>query len=101
MVTFSNSKKWTIINFYKDGVLVDIKNTAHTPSPLSGTVFLGSGSPSSSFFMGTMDDVKIYNRALTTVEISDDYNGIVPVVTATPVPVVTTPIPTPTQHLRL
>jgi hypothetical protein len=40
-------------------------------SPVQG--FIGAGSQKSSFFNGTVDDVRVYNRALTDLEIQQLY----------------------------
>jgi hypothetical protein len=58
---------------YVDGVL---KNTvSYTPSGTTSTGgwFIGGESPSSGFFNGIIDEVRIYNRALSVAEIQADF----------------------------
>lgn len=62
------------IRFY-----VDVINI-HTVSKNSGSdsfdaVVLGQRGDDTEWFEGTLDDVRIYNRALTAQEVSDLYNG--------------------------
>ena len=64
---------------YLDGVLVASKTT--TLAPIAGTGFAASigrwtdGGYDSTHFKGTLDEVRIYSRALSAREIADHYNG--------------------------
>ncbi|MCC7533942.1 MAG: T9SS type A sorting domain-containing protein, partial [Bacteroidia bacterium] len=73
------------ISMYLDGVLIDSSSTAvdYSSSPIP---FSGSGNTkigrtehcclgTSNFFNGKIDDVGIWNRALTAQEVSDLYNS--------------------------
>lgn len=75
---------------YKNGVLRDCDNyrpngpsTCNPPfvtvTPTNGTAPLRIGTTDlSSFFQGSIKDVRVWNRALTTGEVSAVYNGSVP-----------------------
>jgi hypothetical protein len=63
--------------FYVDGILQGISNNGIT---ILGNIHLGFGSAiyqsiSNQFFKGKIDDIGIWNRALTQQEITDLYNG--------------------------
>ena len=62
----------TALKAYTNGVLVTTNEMARgVPSPESGTLTFGKHATAESFFAGTIDDVRVYNRALTENEISD------------------------------
>jgi len=65
---------------YVDGILKNTKVWTGTPIKVTTTLPLkigalsdASGNPTS-FFNGTIDEVKIWNRALSTSEVSEEYN---------------------------
>ncbi|MDP4009580.1 MAG: DUF2341 domain-containing protein [Candidatus Shapirobacteria bacterium] len=62
------------INFYRDGVNVGTASYTNTALPVSsGTAFLG-GYQGDNRFDGSIDDLRIYNRALSPSEVSQLYN---------------------------
>ncbi|MEO6904459.1 MAG: LamG-like jellyroll fold domain-containing protein [Bacteroidia bacterium] len=65
-VTYDAVSKKMIL--YKNGILVAQNGTA--PVYVSGTEIMGSQYGNSSFFVGTVDEVRIWNRALSIVEIN-------------------------------
>lgn len=59
-------------SIYKDGV-AGTPATETVTSP-SGTVRFGNRPASGSFFLGVLDDIRVYNRVLSTTEIMELYN---------------------------
>jgi hypothetical protein len=55
---------------YVDGVLAPTLSVGHD-SGATTAVFMGAASASTSFFNGSLDDVRVYTRALTAREIAD------------------------------
>ena len=73
VVTFDGS----IIRFYIDGVQISSKATSASPDN-SGSQPLRIGadsSTSSNYFTGNVDEVRVWNRALSAQEVSDAYGG--------------------------
>lgn len=73
VVTFDGST----IRFYVDGVLVNSKVTSASPDD-SGSQPLRVGADSNtlkSFFTGNVDEVRVWNRALSAQEVSDAFGG--------------------------
>lgn len=73
VVTFDGST----IKFYVDGVLIASKSTSASPDN-SGSQPLRVGADSNtlkSFFTGNVDEVRVWNRALSAQEVSDAYGG--------------------------
>jgi len=66
----------TKIYLYIDGALDNSQNLSGTKSGTTGTTIIGSRSAASAGnnFAGTLDDVRIYNRALSGKEVRDLYN---------------------------
>ena len=63
------------IRIYKNRVLFTVGNTASgTSITQEGDIFIGSKNISSGFFAGLIDDVRIYNRVLSSEEITTLYN---------------------------
>ena len=73
VVTFDGS----IIRFYIDGVQISSKATSASPDN-SGSQPLRIGADSSTsnnYFTGNVDEVRLWNRALSAQEVSDAYGG--------------------------
>jgi hypothetical protein len=76
----------TAVKFYKDGILVETIVTTNVPDAGSNTIYIGGLSSWGTYFNGIIDEVKIYNRSLSEVEINADYqNSVLP----TPAPITT------------
>lgn len=80
----SNDNKWhyhtavwdkTNISIYTDGVYIQGFNSSSSIYNSPYSLFFGSASANTLFWEGNLDDVRIYNRALTATEISQLYNG--------------------------
>jgi len=56
-------------NLYVDGVAITATATAHDSGAVSGA-FIGASSASADFFNGKIDDVRVYNAALTATQIA-------------------------------
>lgn len=86
IVTYDNVN----LKLYRNGVLMQSTPTTGSTCALSATqndlIFGGNsiGDPTSAFFLGKMDDIGIWNRALTTQEITTLYNGVSCSTTITP-----------------
>jgi hypothetical protein len=62
---------------YVNGVQVASNATAFTPSaPASGDLYVGSLSPGSEPFNGSIASAQIYNRALTALEVQQNFNAL-------------------------
>ena len=81
--TIVNDGKWHMGTFTTDGattrVYVDGRLDATNAQTFNTTVGVGQGRIGSDFnerhFPGTLDDMRIYNRALTATEIKQLYNA--------------------------
>jgi hypothetical protein len=65
------------IKLYMDGVLLDSTLTTLTIPASTQPLFIGRGMPSSStprFFNGLIDDVSLYNKAISQTEVTQLYN---------------------------
>jgi hypothetical protein len=104
--------KTGITNFYINGALNGAPNqNSGTPFTIYNSTFIGNSINGNSTFDGLIDEVRIYNRVLSSTEISELYNYSgggtptptqsgaptpTPSVTSTPTPSATaTPTPTP------
>ena len=59
--------------WYVDGQLTSSHNNPNdwgNNLPTSGTLYIGASSPSGSEFKGKLDEVRIYNKSLTSQEVS-------------------------------
>jgi hypothetical protein len=65
--------------FYKDGSLIFSDAPAGTPRASTDPLTIGNERPMTRFTNGTMDDVRIYNRALTAGQVKAVSVGGVPV----------------------
>lgn len=62
------------VKFYLNGILHDTITQTKQMTGTSGSLSIGrSGSSNSSYWRGTIDEVRIYNRALTETEIKELY----------------------------
>jgi len=59
---------------YLNGIEVNIRAGSGSVLPGNRPVFIGSDNGTSSYFNGTIDEVKIYNRTLSSEEIKSDYD---------------------------
>lgn len=72
VVTYSNAH-WAL---YQNGVLLNETNTAYQITTSAGGLAIGrKGEAATDNFYGTIDDVRIYNRALSASEVSRLYAG--------------------------
>lgn len=66
-------------SFYKNGVLITSQAQAYNQNP-TGRLLIGAGAsettPPQFYFPGQIEDVRIYNRALTPIEITTLYNAM-------------------------
>jgi hypothetical protein len=62
---------------YLNGTLVASAADVYYPSAAtSGNFYIGSAAGSSEFFSGSISNVKVYNRALSAMEIKQNFNAI-------------------------
>ncbi len=77
----------TSLKAYKDGVLITTVAIAGTPSSDTNTMKLGRHAANAQYFGGTVDDARVYDRALTEQEIQEVMKGGVnPGLASTPTP---------------
>ena len=72
VLTFDNTN--TLTRLYYDGNLVAVGNVTQQINPDSNAVILGGREGYSQFFTGLMDEVAIFDRALTPCEVRLIYN---------------------------
>ncbi len=60
---------------YINGVLIDTKNATFTSITAANLLRIGSGYLNGRFFNGSIDEVKIYNTALTAAQVLAEYNA--------------------------
>jgi hypothetical protein len=73
---FNVSGSNVIVQAYKNGQLVGTQSRSDGYGVVSaGTFFIGALFPSGDVFNGSLDDVRIYNRALSAAEIQAMFNG--------------------------
>ena len=94
-VTFTDSSN--TVRLYIDGVLSG-NGTLNLPADVGSHAIRIGSNPGGTFFRGALDEVRVFNRALSQSEIQNVMNiSIVPAPTPTPPPTPTaTPTPTPT-----
>jgi hypothetical protein len=63
----------TVQLFYLNGIQQTLSNIGNDYTPTAGTTYIGSRN--TTYFMGLIDDVRIYNRALSAAEIQALYNS--------------------------
>jgi hypothetical protein len=61
----------SLLSFYADGALVDSLSPPPTILPGSPTLFMGRWSGAGRPFVGSLDDVAIYGRALSATEVAE------------------------------
>jgi hypothetical protein len=72
VATYDGSVK----KIYSDGVLIGSANASGAIGATgTATAYIGSLGNSSEFFNGLIDEVRLYNRALSNSEVSDHYNA--------------------------
>lgn len=65
------------LNAYINGVSVATTTSRYLPTDtVSGNVYVGAISPGSETFNGVITTVKIYNRALSAIEIKQNFNAL-------------------------
>lgn len=70
-ITFDGKRIILYVNGILDNVKEDLSPSIIIPS--SGSLTIGASIPDRRFFKGCVDEVRIYNRALTPQEIKTDY----------------------------
>lgn len=65
---------------YENGVCIDSSTVTFTTISPANLLRIGSGYLNGRFFNGSIDEVKIYNTALSTTQVVNDYNANVGVV---------------------
>ena len=63
-----------VAKVYVNGIL-ESTNTRADVSQTPGNLFVGSSGGSSEFFAGSLATLKLYNRALSSTEILQNYNA--------------------------
>jgi len=85
---YTLSSDGSVLKIYKNGILYTQGNKEATCSMINGTgtltIGLAGGWNESRYFKGKMDDIGIWNRALTQQEITDLYEGCKLVASVTP-----------------
>ena len=73
MVRSGSSGDWTC-TLYLNGLLDNSGTTASNPNGVNEEVTIGrEGSASNRYFNGPLDDIRVYNRALSTGEVNKLY----------------------------
>ena len=62
----------SVLRLYVDGVLKATKNTVGTVTASTGALRIGGNSVWGEWFNGVLDEIRIYNRALSPTEIAND-----------------------------
>jgi hypothetical protein len=75
---FAITKNNNLISYYINGVYIGNSTTTSTNNPINKIFFGSSGiAPySKTFYSGRLDDIGIWNRALTSQELAAMYNGV-------------------------
>jgi hypothetical protein len=66
-----------VSKFYLNGISNGQTNSA-TPISPAGSLAIGGSNPGANYFNGAIDEVKIYNTALTPTQIQQEYTSSVP-----------------------
>jgi hypothetical protein len=67
----------SVVRLFVNGVQVAVTTQAGTVTPSAGPLRIGGNSLWGEFFQGRIDEVRVYNRALTQAEIVNDMNTAV------------------------
>ncbi|HPI53570.1 MAG TPA: LamG domain-containing protein, partial [Chitinophagaceae bacterium] len=70
-----------VTKFYLNGTSNGQTNNA-TPNTPTGSLAIGGSYPSANFFNGAIDEVKIYNTALTPTQVQQEYTSSAPTLIA-------------------
>ncbi len=84
----------TTVKLYVNGSLISSQPTAETIATSSNPLQIGGNAIWGEYFAGLIDEVRVYNRALTAAEIQDDMNtpvATIQVDTTPPVVALTSP----------
>lgn len=65
----------TNINTYLNGRLIKQSANTNSVTAASSILYMGQTSGGANFYSGQIDDVKIFNYALTAAQVKDSYNG--------------------------
>jgi glucose/arabinose dehydrogenase len=80
------------LRLYVNGVQVASQARTGTIPSATGALRIGGNVPYGEYFLGRIDDVRLYNRALAAAEIQSDMNTPVASPGALPAPVITSPL---------
>jgi hypothetical protein len=71
------TSNWTV-RVYINGVKSGETNTVRNPNGVSASTYIGAGALASSkqYFLGNLNDIRFYNRALSAAEIAAIYRGL-------------------------
>ena len=65
----------TVLRVYVDGVSAGSTNTTKNPTSNSSSASIGKSNYSTRYFTGQIDDVRVFNYALTATQVKTLYNG--------------------------
>jgi len=91
-ITFGELSQWNFVSSVYDGTAVSLylNGTFMGSTPITGPIvqsvtnlFIGSAGVANSYFNGIIDDIRIYNRALSSTEVAALYSAEAPPVTLT------------------
>jgi len=71
-VTFNGTQ----VKFYINGVLTDTQSLTGTITARNNSMHIGSDQANGQGFKGILDDIRIYNKALSQAEIANDMNAL-------------------------
>ncbi|MCK5594059.1 MAG: hypothetical protein KAI18_02335, partial [Candidatus Aenigmarchaeota archaeon] len=75
VVTFNKSETTQNVRFYLNAVANGTGDTTTALVPTANNLWFGNVDTTSRYFNGTIDEVKIFNRALSAEEINSSYNA--------------------------
>ena len=73
-VVYTRNTTTNIYNMYIDNVLKSTVNDAFGNLSNTANLFIGSSHINSQYWFGSLDDIRIYNRAIDSVEVNSLYN---------------------------
>jgi hypothetical protein len=62
------------VRFYVNGTLVNSRSVTATLTARGRPLRMGADADTAQFFKGVLDNVRVYNRALTATEVVSDMN---------------------------